>query len=101
MSVRSPNAASLISRRAFLASGSLVALGVIGCRKRASVCTASAGDAKLRAAAGYLEPSPDPQRACSACQQWLEMGSDRCGGCKLISGPIHPRATCRLFAVKS
>ena len=90
------------ARRVFLTGSAALALSLLGCGKKPLECS---GEAELpesarnaRKSAGYIDRSPDLKRACKECQQWEALGTDRCGSCKLLRGPIHPAGTCRLFA---
>jgi hypothetical protein len=90
------------SRRAFLAVSASLGAALLGCSKqREFACTQTQGltpeQVQARTAAGYEEPASDSSRVCNLCQQWEERGSNQCGGCKLMRGPIHPQGTCRLF----
>ncbi len=95
-------------RRTLLVSlgGALVASG---CKRAAGVPATCPETPQLpeaehatRAALGYVEHSPDPSKACQACQQWVAATSEgACGGCKLLKGPIHPEGTCKVFTLKA
>lgn len=102
--------APALSRRAAL--GRMVALplvaaipaGLAGC-DRGPKCDDTTGlspeDIKVRKeVAVYEEKSPDITRYCSACIQFTPPGSNGCGGCKVVKGPIHPEGTCKLFVAK-
>jgi hypothetical protein len=100
-----------LARRHLLVSSSLALLGVgalaglAGC-KRSEHCPPeelaklSPEDKKLRETLQYTERSPDPQKLCNACQQYLPDTDRDCGGCKLLKGPIHPAGTCTAFMSK-
>jgi hypothetical protein len=61
----------------------------------------SPDDRKIRTEiAGYAEKSPDPAKRCLDCVQYVPGASGGCGTCKVVKGPIHPEATCKLFAAK-
>lgn len=50
--------------------------------------------------AAYEEKSPDITRYCSTCVQFNPAGSNACGTCKLVKGPINPEGTCKLYVAK-
>ncbi len=94
---------SSTTRRVFLAEAVSLTLLAVGCKNRSFVCTnassLSPSDEEARRAVAYVEPAADLSRSCDACQQWTS-GDGECGGCKLLRGPIHPKATCKLFALR-
>lgn len=98
-------ARGLSSRRAFLSTFLLLLSPTVSCRRKESVCsdeaTLAPADVKARQKAGYVSRTTDADRGCEKCQQWLEGQEGNCGGCKLLRGPIHPKATCRLFSPAS
>lgn len=58
-------------------------------------------DVKVRAeVAAYVEKSPDITKYCSSCVQFNPGGSDACGTCKVVKGPINPEGTCKLHVPK-
>jgi hypothetical protein len=90
-------------RRLMLGSAALgTTLVSVGC-KRSETCPPSQlspEDAKLRETLHYTDHSPDPQKLCNGCQQYLPNTDADCGGCKLMKGPIHPAGSCTLFSAK-
>ena len=94
---------SPLNRRAFLVLAGAT-LGAVACKEDAppAVCTdvSSLDEAKktLRSSLAYVEPSDDPERACSACIQYEAAASGQCGKCKLDIGPVSAAATCLAFA---
>lgn len=98
---------ALVQRRHLLvASGFAVAGALAGC-KRSETCPPeqvnklSAEDRKLRETLHYTEHSPDPEKLCNACQQYLANTDADCGSCKLLKGPIHPAGSCAAFSARS
>lgn len=102
-----PNA----SRRDLL-RGSAAGLLVLfaGCKKDSKpfTCTDTSSlapaDTAVRTALGYVEPSTEAGKDCAGCVQFVPAAGDAnsaCGTCKLMKGPIHPKAYCKGFAPKS
>jgi hypothetical protein len=90
-------------RRLMLGSAALGATLVAAGCKRSETCPPSPlspEDAKLRETLHYTDHSPDPQKLCNGCQQYLPNTDADCGGCKLMKGPIHPAGSCTLFSAK-
>jgi len=100
-----------LSRRDVLqqsaAFGALVVLGAGACNKPAAlVCTDTAGlsatDVQVRTSLGYVDSSVEQGKLCSGCQQFLPPdGAGKCGGCKVIKGPINPNGYCKSFVAKT
>ena len=96
---------SRVDRRRLLLSSAVLGAGAlsVGC-KRAETCPPSQlaqEDAKLRETLHYTDRSPDPDKLCNGCQQYLPNTDADCGGCKLIKGLIHPAGYCAAFSSKS
>jgi hypothetical protein len=90
-------------RRLLLSSACLGATLVTWGCKRSETCPPSPlgpEDKKLRETLKYTDHSPDPQKLCNGCQQYLPNTDADCGGCKLMKGPIHPAGSCTLFSAK-
>ena len=47
--------------------------------------------------AKYVEQTMDATKRCSGCVQWIPAAPDKCGGCKVVKGPINPDGYCVLF----
>jgi hypothetical protein len=56
----------------------------------------TADDLLGRSNVSYVAPSPHREKTCVGCQHYTG-SAERCGGCTLLKGPIHPRAYCRLW----
>jgi hypothetical protein len=97
----------MLSRRQLFVCAGGVLLSQ-GCKRVAAqpascddTATLSADERTARTTLGYADRSPDPNKACRACQQWVVAARDGgCGSCKLLKGPIHPEGTCKAFALK-
>ncbi len=96
---------SRIARRGLLLSSAALGAGALSVDcKRAETCPPSpltAEDTKLRATLHYSDRSPNPDKLCNGCQQYLPNTDADCGGCKLLKGLIHPAGYCAAFAAKS
>lgn len=98
--------AALVERRRLLLSGALFGAAIVGggCKRRSETCPPtqlSPEDEKIRQALRYTDHSPDPEKLCNGCQQYLPNPDADCGGCKLMKGPIHPAGYCTAFAAKT
>jgi hypothetical protein len=73
------------------------------CKKASFQCTDVTGltpdEITARTTLQYGDAAPDPNRTCEKCQQFVP--SEGCGTCKLLKGPIHPRGTCKAFALRT
>lgn len=54
----------------------------------------------LRTNLQYKEVSPEAEKNCSNCAQYIEGAHGDCGGCKLFSGPVQPKGYCLSWAPK-
>jgi len=96
-------AESVARRRLLLSSALLGATWAATACKRSETCPPSQlgpEDAKLRETLHYTDHSPDPQKLCNGCQQYLPNTDADCGGCKLMKGLIHPAGYCAAFSAK-
>lgn len=95
----------MLTRRAlFRRSAALGGLVVLGCKGGPPpICTDVSGlspdDAKARSALGYLDSTPNAERSCDRCTQFIAAKSG-CGSCRILPGPISPAGSCRVFASK-
>jgi hypothetical protein len=49
----------------------------------------------------YQPVAKDPTKLCVTCNFWIpDPQNGLCGGCTLIKGPIHPKASCMSWAAK-
>jgi hypothetical protein len=56
----------------------------------------------LREESGYVADTPDSSKRCDNCEYWERPKAGApCGGCSVISGPIHARGYCDLWEEKS
>lgn len=100
----------LLTRREALRGGLSIAAGaaglmVLGCDKKELSCTDTAGlsaqELQTRSSLGYVDVTPDPAKPCETCQFYVAAAPDKCGGCSVVKGPIHPRGYCKSWAPKS
>lgn len=97
----------MITRRGLL--GGSASLLLASCKPKATLpasCTDTTGlsseEIAARTTLGYVEPSAQGDKTCSACVQFVApAASGQCGACKLLKGPIHPRGGCKAFAAKA
>lgn len=62
----------------------------------------AAAEINARASLRYTEHAPQPDRACSKCQQFEAPASDGpCGKCKVLRGPISPHGFCNAFTPRA
>lgn len=60
------------------------------------------GDIETRKALAYVDRSPDPNKQCQNCAQFIAPpNATTCGGCKVVKGPIHPNGYCKSWAAKT
>lgn len=95
--------ARLARRRLFLIAGSaFITLQACKRSEPAScihVMGLNAADTELRKTLQYVDRTPIPSEPCNHCVQWIAPDdSSKCGGCKIMKGPVHPRGYCKLFA---
>ena len=49
----------------------------------------------------YQPVAKDPTKLCVTCNFWIpDPKNGLCGGCTLVKGPIHPKASCMSWAEK-
>lgn len=86
-----------------LIPGALGASLAAGCKEKepdscVDASTLAPTEAKVRTTLNYQDRSPDPEKVCSQCVQYLEPPeAGSCGSCKIMKGPVHPRGTCNVF----
>jgi High potential iron-sulfur protein len=95
---------SRVDRRGLLlCSAAFGASALAPACKRSETCPPSqltAEDTKLRETLHYTDRSPNPDKLCNGCQQYLPNTDADCGGCKVIKGLIHPAGYCAAFSGK-
>ncbi len=58
-------------------------------------------EATARTTLEYVEKSPDPQKYCDNCQQFVVPAEGKaCGTCKVVKGPINPKGHCKSWLAK-
>jgi hypothetical protein len=49
----------------------------------------------------YVEKTPDLQKYCDNCQQFVAPPAGKaCGTCKVVKGPINPKGHCKSWLAK-
>lgn len=77
------------------------ALGCGGSTDCTDTSQLSPQEAQQRTDQNYLDTSPDPQKLCTLCEQYIPAEKSGCGGCKVLKGPINPKGSCNLFVKKA
>lgn len=99
----------IYSRRDALRTVSLTVLaagawGTLGCSKKELTCVDTTGltpdEITARTTLGYVDKTPEPAKLCSNCIQYVPAAPDKCGGCKVLKGPVHPSGYCKVWAAK-
>lgn len=93
-----------IRRLAVISSAALLPSWLLACSKKEScldVTGLSPEDLKARnETAKYVEQTMDASKRCSTCTQWVAGPPDKCGGCKVVKGPINADGYCNLYVAK-
>ena len=76
-----------------------------GCGDKELTCTDTTGltpqQVQQRQTLGYVDRSTDPVKNCANCNFFQEAtGENRCGGCQIMPGPVHPEGNCTSWAEK-
>ena len=104
-----------ISRRKFVehtayATAGTLCLGLIGCETAEATkptetlsCNDTTGltpeQIKGRENLQYVDVTPVPSKRCDNCNLWVAAPAEgKCGGCKIMKGPIHPGGYCTAWA---
>jgi hypothetical protein len=98
----------MIGRRVLIQGGVAAIAGAVvaACSKKTPAsCTDAPGltadEAQIRATVAYVEPSPQAEKRCETCRQYVPPSAEgSCGGCKVVKGPIHPNGTCKVYGAK-
>jgi len=99
----------LITRRHLLkkslALGAAAALVACESKPKELHCTNTSSltdeEVKARQTLEYADKSPDPQKMCDNCQQFILPPSGKgCGTCKVVKGPINPKGHCKSWLAK-
>jgi|SRR5579859_3388894 len=97
----------LLRRSAGLGAVALGVGGVLACdhKPKGPHCTDESGltpdEVTARHTLEYVEKTPDPQKYCTNCQQFVPPPSGKgCGTCKVVKGPINPDGHCKSWLAK-
>ena len=93
-------------RSALLFGAAAMAPAVLAaCGKKELTCTDTSGlaasDQQMRTALEYVDKSPMPGKECDNCMHFEPAAPDKCGACKILKGPIHPKGYCKSWAQKT
>lgn len=59
-------------------------------------------DIETRKALAYVDKTPDPNKMCQNCSQFVAGPTPvGCGTCKVLKGGAHPNGYCKSWAAKS
>ncbi len=79
-----------------------VALLPIASRTRAAdLACVEADSESLRQSLTYTDPTPDPEKACTACGFFTPSGKGSCGPCMIMGGPVSGTAHCESWSKRS
>ncbi|MCB9787110.1 MAG: high-potential iron-sulfur protein [Deltaproteobacteria bacterium] len=107
-----------MNRRHFFKEAGLLGAAAAGAAMAISACKSSGGEAapavtctdtaglteaelSARMDAEYVDHSQVPGKMCSTCALFEAPATEgKCGGCKVVKGPINPQGYCKLWAQK-
>lgn len=88
---------------AVISAIALPAAWSLGCSKSPN-CEDTTGltpeELEARKNAEYVPQAMVVAKKCDGCVQWIAPAPDKCGGCKLLKGPIVAEGSCKLFVPK-
>jgi hypothetical protein len=92
-----------LRRLAIFSTVALPATWLLACSK-APNCEDTAGltpeELEVRKNAEYVPRALQVAKKCDGCAQWIAPAPDKCGGCKVIKGPVVAEGGCKLFVAK-
>lgn len=92
-----------LRRLAIFSAVTLPAALMFGCSKSPN-CEDTTGltpeELEARKNAEYVPQAMVVAKKCDGCVQWIPPAPDKCGGCKVLKGPIVAEGSCKLFAPK-
>ena|SRR5579883_1135501 len=105
----------LITRRDILRKSVLLGVAAAGAGALAAACKdtpkeihcddttgIAPTDVETRKTLAYIDRTPDPNKMCQNCQQFVAPPSaTQCGTCKVLKGNVHPNGYCKSWAAKS
>jgi hypothetical protein len=92
-----------LRRLAMFTTAALPAAWLLACSKAPNCEDTSAlspEELEVRKNAEYAAQAMQVSKKCDGCAQWIAPAPDKCGGCKVIKGPIVAEGSCKLFAPK-
>jgi hypothetical protein len=94
------------SRRQLLVLGPASFAAVVSaCQEQEFACDATTGltpeGIAIRQNLAYLDRTKNPEQRCDNCQQYVPASSGQCGGCKVMPGPAHPLAYCKVWVQRT
>ena len=92
-----------LRRLAIFSTAVLPASFLLACSK-APNCEDVAGltpaELEVRKNAEYTPQAMQVAKKCDGCAQWIAPAPDKCGGCKVLKGPVAAEGSCKLFVAK-
>ena len=61
----------------------------------------SADEVSARNTLAYVDKSAEAAKNCANCMQFNAGPADKCGGCKVLKGPIAPTGYCKVWVAKT
>jgi hypothetical protein len=95
--------AQAFTRRSLLVASAVIGcIGASGCKQSGpascnDVSRLTPEEVTARSTLGYVERTPEPDKPCDKCQQYVPAAPGSCGACKVLKGPVHPNGYCRVF----
>jgi len=93
-----------LRRLAVISTAALIPGWLLACSRKEScldVMGLSPEEVRVRnETAKYVEQTMDATKRCSTCTQYVPGAPDKCGGCKVVKGPINADGNCNLFVAK-
>lgn len=92
-----------LRKLAIFSAVALPATWMLACSKSPNCEDTSAlspEELEMRKSAEYVPQAMQVSKKCDGCAQWIAPPPDKCGGCKVLKGPIVAEGSCKLFVPK-
>lgn len=94
-----------LRRLAVFSTAALIPTWIVACSKKEScldVSSLTPDEVRARnETSKYVDQTMDATKRCSGCSQYIPAAPDKCGGCKVVKGPINPDGNCALYVAKT